>query len=440
MLVDESDLFYLTDDMPHEEEASRTRPWTVAVIDDDWAVHEATRFALRDYRLDGRGLEILTAASAAEGRRLVTERPDIAVILLDVVMERDDAGLSLVDFIRHELGNETVRIILRTGQPGQAPERRIVIDHDINDYKAKTELTADRLFTTLTAALRSYAQLERLEVARRELAEANALLEQRVAERTASLREANERLASRSAKLARANRLKSEMLGTIAHDLKNPLGIILGRMEMLDDLLALEPPPREAIRAQVEHVRGSARHMGRMIDALIADAMGDALDITLHRGPVDLAALAADVVASNRILAERKNQRIALAGPEHLMLTGDADRLREALDNLLSNAIKYSPPGTGIAVTLEREAGNAVCHVRDEGPGLSAEDEMRLFGRFQRLSAQPTGGESATGLGLFITRRIAQLHGGTVTARSGGPGHGSTFSLVLPLDNGIDTP
>src|SRR5690606_16437249 len=199
VLVDESDLFYLTDDMPQEDEASGTRPWTVAVIDDDWAVHEATRFALRDYRLDGRGLEILTAASAAEGRRLVVERPDIAVILLDVVMERDDAGLSLVDFIRHELGNETVRIILRTGQPGQAPERRIVIDHDINDYKAKTELTADRLFTTLTAALRSYAQLERLEVARRELAEANALLEQRVAERTASLREANERLASRSA-------------------------------------------------------------------------------------------------------------------------------------------------------------------------------------------------------------------------------------------------
>lgn len=414
--------------------------WKVAVVDDDPAVHDGTRFALRDYVLNGHKLELLSAYSAAEAKVLLREHKDVAVVLLDVVMESDEAGLDLVDYIRKDLGNETVRIILRTGQPGQAPERRIVIDHDINDYKAKTELTADRLFTTLTAALRSYAQLERLEVARRELAEANALLEQRVAERTASLREANERLASRSAELARANRLKSEMLGTIAHDLKNPLGIILGRMEMLDDLLALEPPPREAIRAQVEHVRGSARHMGRMIDALIADAMGDALDITLHRGPVDLAALAADVVASNRILAERKNQRIALAGPEHLMLTGDADRLREALDNLLSNAIKYSPPGTGIAVTLEREAGNAVCHVRDEGPGLSAEDEMRLFGRFQRLSAQPTGGESATGLGLFITRRIAQLHGGTVTARSGGPGHGSTFSLVLPLDNGIDTP
>jgi len=277
-------------------------------------------------------------------------------------------------------------------------------------------------------------------VARHQLAEANALLEQRVAERTACLREANERLAARGAELARANRLKSEMLGTIAHDLKNPLGIILGRMEILDDLVRQEPLPHEAVRAQVEHVRSSARHMGRMIDALIADAMGDALDITLRRGPADLAALVADVAASNRVLAERKGQRLTLEGPERLMVMGDADRLQEALDNLVSNAVKYSPAGASIMVTLLHEPGRAVCHVRDEGPGLSAEDEMRLFGRFQRLSAQPTGGESATGLGLFITRRIAELHGGTVTARSHGPGRGTTFSLLLPLDDEDDTP
>ena len=85
--------------------------------------------------------------------------PDMAVILLDVVMETEGAGLELVQFVRTELKNETVRIILRTGQPGQAPERRVVVDYDINDYKAKTELTADKLFTTLTAALRSYEQL-----------------------------------------------------------------------------------------------------------------------------------------------------------------------------------------------------------------------------------------------------------------------------------------
>ncbi len=94
---------------------------------------------------------------------------DIAVILLDVVMETDDAGLKLVDFIRTQLKNETVRIILRTGQPGQAPERQVIVDYDINDYKAKTELTADKLFTSLTAALRSYQQIQRMVETRRGL-------------------------------------------------------------------------------------------------------------------------------------------------------------------------------------------------------------------------------------------------------------------------------
>src|SRR6476660_4559516 len=93
----------------------------------------------------------------------------VAVVLLDVVMETEGAGLELVDFIRTELRNETVRIILRTGQPGQAPERRVIVQYDINDYKAKTELTADKLFTSLTAALRSYQQLERMVQTRRGL-------------------------------------------------------------------------------------------------------------------------------------------------------------------------------------------------------------------------------------------------------------------------------
>ena len=143
--------------------------WKVAVIDDEPAVHDGTRFALADYKLNGQGLNIISAYSAAEGRELMRANPDIAVVLLDVIMESDTAGLELVEFIRKELKNDTVRIILRTGQPGQAPERRVIVDYDINDYKAKTELTADKLFTALTAALRSYQQLQRMIETRRGL-------------------------------------------------------------------------------------------------------------------------------------------------------------------------------------------------------------------------------------------------------------------------------
>src|SRR6202163_4529009 len=168
-MADQDDVLHLIEDSGAEPEASTARRWKIAVIDDDQAVHEGTRFALSDYTLNGQSLEILSAYSAAEGQVLMRRHPDIAAVLLDVIMETDAAGLDLVEYIRNDLKNETVRIILRTGQPGQAPERRVIVDYDINDYKAKTELTADKLFTALTAALRSYLQLQRMVETRRGL-------------------------------------------------------------------------------------------------------------------------------------------------------------------------------------------------------------------------------------------------------------------------------
>src|SRR5882672_5635002 len=168
-MAEQDDVLHLIDDSGTIPEDSPVRKWKIAVIDDDQAVHEGTRFALSDYNLHGATLEILSAHSAAEGRVLMRNNPDIAAVLLDVIMETDVAGLELVEYIRNEIRNETVRIILRTGQPGQAPERRVIVQYDINDYKAKTELTADKLFTSLTAALRSYQQLERMVQTRRGL-------------------------------------------------------------------------------------------------------------------------------------------------------------------------------------------------------------------------------------------------------------------------------
>jgi len=110
----------------------------------------------------------------------------------------------------------------------------------------------------------------------------------------------------------------------------------------------------------------------------------------------------------------------------------DIDRIREAIDNLVSNAIKYSPVGGRIAVVVTEDEDNAMIRVSDEGAGLSPEDLGRLFGRFQRLSAKPTAGESSTGLGLSIVKRIIDMHGGEVTAESPGPGQGSIFTVTLP--------
>ena len=218
----------------------------------------------------------------------------------------------------------------------------------------------------------------------------------------------------------------------MAHDLKNPLGVILGRTEMLTELISSQAS-RESVLAQIEHIRDATRRLTSMVDHLISDAMADAFDISIRRDAVDIGALVGDVVEANQPLAANKQQALAVSAPAHLITMVDADRMREAIDNLVSNAIKYSPIGGKITATVIEHDGMVRIRISDEGAGLSPEDIGRLFGRFQRPSAKPTGGESSTGLGLSIVKRIVDMHGGEVRADSPGPGQGSTFTIVLPV-------
>ena len=127
------------------------------------------RLALQGFYYKHKELNIISAYSGREAKEMIRDHPDIAMILLDVVMEEDNTGLEVAKYIREVIGNHMVRIILRTGQPGQAPEKRIIVDYDINDYKAKTELTNQKLFTTLVSSLRSYQHQVSLDLSRRGL-------------------------------------------------------------------------------------------------------------------------------------------------------------------------------------------------------------------------------------------------------------------------------
>jgi CheY-like chemotaxis protein len=158
-MKDDDELFFVDEDI-EEQLVSRTQAtWKLLIVDDDPSIHNVTRLALEDFAYNDKKLEIINAYSATEAKEVLLTHPEIAVILLDVVMEHDQAGLELVKYIREELHNPFVRIILRTGQPGQAPEREVILNYDINDYKEKTELTAKKLFTSLVAALRTYNDL-----------------------------------------------------------------------------------------------------------------------------------------------------------------------------------------------------------------------------------------------------------------------------------------
>ncbi len=160
------DLFVFADDdnpssdennSSHTDEVNKeSDPWKILIVDDDEEIHAMTKMVIGDYSFEDRPFLMYSAYSRLEAIEILKEHDDIALILLDVVMETDDAGLNCVRDIREKLKNQVVRIILRTGQPGQAPEQDVIVNYDINDYKAKTELTTQKLFTVVIASLRAY--------------------------------------------------------------------------------------------------------------------------------------------------------------------------------------------------------------------------------------------------------------------------------------------
>jgi len=267
-------------------------------------------------------------------------------------------------------------------------------------------------------------------------------LERLVEERTHALREQQEHAeaarqeaerqratAERLREVAqRANMVKTDVLSIAAHDLKNPLQLVLGHAEMAQMRLS----EGKSVGEFVGHIHAAAQRMLGILGALLDTAALDAGKISLKQERVDLAEVARHVVETSRAAAAKKGQEIAFTAEHDLFVSGDEERLGEVIENLVSNAIKYSPFWLKIEVAARRDGGRVLVSVADSGPGLTRLDKEKIFGRFQRLSARPTGGESSTGLGLAIARQLAELMGGELGAVSEGPGTGSRFTLSLP--------
>jgi len=204
------------------------KPWKIIIADDQDEIHSVTKLVLDEFSFENKRLKFLSAYSGEEAKKLVRENPDVAFILLDVVMETDDAGLDVVRYIREELKNNIVQIVLNTGQPGQAPEQEVITKYDINDYKSKTEFNARKLITSVTASLRAYSLSYSLSQANIELNSYRDHLEELVQERTAELKdmnrkltqEINERIRAEKA-LKQSNEIQSNILAA------SPVGICL---------------------------------------------------------------------------------------------------------------------------------------------------------------------------------------------------------------------
>ena len=401
--------------------------WRILIVDDEEDVHTLTHFALDDYVYQGKGLEFISANSAQEAKMILEQHLDIAVILLDVVMESNDAGLQLVRYIRDSLQNRFVRIILRTGQPGHAPEKEVILKYDINDYKNKTELTDKKLFTVLTASLRAYVDLMEIESYRQHL-------EDKVVERTYELQQKNRELLAANQELNKLNQEKTEFLRMVALDIKNPLSSIQEMSVLIQR--SFDTFPKGKLIKLVRIIELSSQRMVGLIKNLLDVNAIETGDINLSLGLFDfrpsLQFLRDDYVE----LADDKGIKLQFqfpAGEEYKLLVNKGATL-QVLDNLISNAIKYSLPGKNIYIRVSQRGYFMRCEVQDEGPGLSQEDQARLFGKFARLTPQPIGDEHTTGLGLFIVKKLVEAMNGNLWCESE-LGKGSTFIVEFPLAN-----
>ncbi|MCP4147576.1 MAG: hypothetical protein GY757_07485 [bacterium] len=247
-----------------------------------------------------------------------------------------------------------------------------------------------------------------------------------VNERTFELNQATLELQSTNKDLRDANEMKSELIGIAAHDLKNPLQGIKGLAEVLEEQFQDNDSACECI----DLIHESSGRMLEIIEHLLESAAIDNGQLLLNKTVFELAAEAAKVFEANRHAAERKNQILTITAEKELCVNGDVKRLHQVMDNLVSNAIKYSPPGKPIRISVTAQKNDIRFSVKDEGPGLTENDKEKLFGKFQRLSNKPTGGESSTGLGLSIAWCLVELHGGTIAVDSA-PGKGSEFIVEL---------
>lgn len=242
-------------------------------------------------------------------------------------------------------------------------------------------------------------------------------------------------LEKRNHELEELNRIKGEFMSMAAHDVRNPLASVVACADLIDSIIESAPP--EKIRRFVSQISAASRRINTIITNLL-DV--DAIDLGQRRLALtakDLNEVAANVVEQNRVKAREKNIEIEfVAPPEPAMGLIDINAAEQVLENIISNAVKYSPPGREVRVKLSATSDVVRIEVSDQGPGISEDDQRQMFGKFRRLTAQPTAGEPSTGLGLWIVKRLTEAMNGTIACQSS-LGHGTTFIASWPRTQSV---
>lgn len=455
--TDDDILVFEEENDNYAENTSLQEVWKIIIVDDEPTVHQVTQLALKNLVFDGKALTFFSGYSSQEAKELIAAHPDTALLLLDVVMDASDAGLQVVKYIREELKNKRVRIILRTGQPGDAPEESVIINYDINDYKLKVELTRQKLITTTIAALRSYRDFTIIE------------------EQSIKLTQALETLQNTQLQLVQSEKMSAlgNLVAGIAHEINNPIGFVMGNLKIareyvghLFELIELYqqyyPNPEPEIEQQIEEIDleylrddlpklfkslkiGSER-ICNISTGLRTFSRGDTeqkIPFNIHEG-IDSTLL----ILTHRLKASELHPEIQIVKNygELPLINCYSGQLNQVFMNLLANAIdalEESNEGKifqeieanlnqiEIITSLIKDNKSVEIKIADNGLGISEEVKQRIFDNLFTTKAVGKG----TGLGLSIARQIiVDKHKGSLTVNSE-IGKGTEFVIEIPVNS-----
>jgi signal transduction histidine kinase len=359
---------------------------------------------------------------ASSGREALDHllRTDITIVLMDVSMPDLD-GFELATIIRQHPRYQKTAIIFVSAVHLTDLDRLKGYRSGAVDY-----VSVPVIPELLRAKVSVFAELYRKT---RESERLTRELEQRVAERTAALQAAVNRQSELAEELRNADRRKDEFLALLAHELRNPLAPVRNAAE----IIRLKAPSDPQLLWCHEVIERQVSQLTRLVDDLLDVSRITRGKVKLRQEPVELAAIVSGAVETSRpVIDEHGQDLIVSLPPDPIVLQGDRARLTQVVANLLNNAAKYQNENGRIELSVRREGTEAVITVRDNGIGIAPEMMPQMFELFSQGERSPGRAEGGLGIGLSLVRELAELHGGSVSAASEGPGHGSEFTVRLP--------